>query len=250
MLTEILSVPTLPKESHGLPQLQEFRSITQQAKAVIMSDLDELPPGDLDSDEEGSSDEDESAQWDSHNLCKDIAFASECLTELRPSLEQNLVNAEKAHTQPEILPAVSSLITGPARAYVKLVKEKYPKVGDQLADRLGEANWQRHQNVRNQKEVVTVPIEEEAGSTFQPISVFHDSGIGTSVPAQAHYAPSHTSFVSSDAAEDEGSLRVPALPAEAGLGKSFQCFICRQKLSNIRNRIDWKYAGSCLHLCA
>ena len=82
--------------------------------------------------------------------------------------------------------------------------------------------------------------KETPKSVFTHCTLFHDSGIGTSVAPGTNYAASHTSFISSNAEEDCGSLRVPATPAEVSEGKPFRCFICTNMLYNIRTRIDWK----------
>ena len=86
-----------------------------------------------------------------------------------------------------------------------------------------------------------IASHEPPKSIFQPFSVFHDSGLGTSLPAQSQVAisvASHTSFLS-----EEGDLhrrRVPKMPDEVGLGKPFKCNLCGQTLSFIKNRISWK----------
>lgn len=79
-----------------------------------------------------------------------------------------------------------------------------------------------------------------AKSVFRPHSAFHDSGIGTSNPAQTQYTPSHTSFQSSNTEGEHKSLRVPATPLEVHDGIPFECFICKSFLTNIKTRVDWK----------
>ena len=77
-------------------------------------------------------------------------------------------------------------------------------------------------------------------SLFRPYSAFHDSGIGTSVPAQTSYAQSHTSFLSSNTEGEHGSPRVPPTPVGVSAGKPFQCYLCGHVLSSIKNRVDWE----------
>lgn len=81
-------------------------------------------------------------------------------------------------------------------------------------------------------------MREDPCSAFYP--AFHDSGIGTSVPAHTQYAESHTAFNSSITEREEGRLRVPREPAEVDAGIPFQCCLCGDILSSIRNRVDWK----------
>ena len=168
-----------------------------------------------------------------------MEFAINRLIELRPSLEQNLIF--KCNLPTKIKPPSGSCCpSDPARIYVAHVRERYNKAPDELVERLGEANWQRHLAVRRRMETGNGFVnEEDAGSVIPPHS-FRDSGYGTSVPTQTQYALSHTSFISSNAEGDGSSMRVPPLPAEAGSGKPFRCSICGLMLSNIKNRVDWK----------
>jgi hypothetical protein len=76
-----------------------------------------------------------------------------------------------------------------------------------------------------------------AQSVFKPTSLFHDSGLGSSIPASI---ASHRSFASSLASNAKGSLRVPDAPAEVALGKPFKCDFCGHRLLNTRTRVDWK----------
>ena len=158
-------------------------------------------------------------------------------------MQQNLVRAEIAHDQRSYVTSVPFSVSGPATIYVNLVRDKFKKAHHKLVERLGEANWQRHKDVREKMENPTVSPEDitNAGFLFRPYSVvFHDSGIGTSVPAQTEYAPSHTSFQSSNIEGERASLRVPREPSEVGAGKPFRCFLCRCIVTNVRNRADWK----------
>ena len=185
----------------------------------------------------------------SYDTIEDIGFATTCLLELGPSLEQNLVHGEIAEVPRSHLANIPFSVSGPATIYVSLLRDKFKEAHFKLVERLGEANWQRHKDIREVENPELSPEErtELAGETgiacsgFRPYSDFHDSGIGTSVPAHTEYAPSHTSFQSSIIEGEQMSLRVPEQPSEVADGKPFQCFLCRCIVSNVRNRIDWKY---------
>lgn len=85
-------------------------------------------------------------------------------------------------------------------------------------------------------------VQDDAGTLFNPFSIFHDSGMGTSVPANSYGAPtiaSHVSFLSIATEAASGRPRVPPLPELSG--RRFRCNYCRKFIS-IRNRIEWKYA--------
>lgn len=78
----------------------------------------------------------------------------------------------------------------------------------QLANRLGEANWQRSFRIKNwmQKEEQEL-LETSHG--FNPMSKFDDSGIGTSIatiPKDTATVASHTSYLASVAEDSQGRL--------------------------------------------
>ena len=230
--------------------IQELKSLVEQTKVIISArNIAAAPNGsdgadDSDTDQDSSSDDD-----DTTTVVKELRLQTQWLTQLGPVLEQNLVSAQKAPMQVSLPEPVSFSVSGPAKIYVSLVREKYKQAQNQLVERLGEANWQRHISVRNSLEAssdiaedVSAPVEDSAvsRSLFRPYSTFHDSGIGSSIPAQTEYAPSHTSFQSSNTEGGRELVRVPATPVEVSDGKPFQCFLCKCVLTNIKNRVDWK----------
>ncbi len=179
------------------------------------------------------------------DIAEDLRFHIACLVDLGSTLEQSLLYAEKSRVRSSRVASVPFHVSDAAKVYILLIRDKFREAEASLVERLGEANWQRHVNVRLRMEDISNGVEEEDTredpcSTFKPYSAFHDSGIGTSVPAETQYAPSHTSFNSSDTEREEGHLRVPREPVEVGTGNPFQCYLCGDILSSIRNRVDWK----------
>lgn len=177
------------------------------------------------------------------------------LMNLGPAIENTLAQAERRDVDGVRLPVSIFNVSEPAKPYVSSVRDKFREAPVRLVERLGEANWQRHIVVRTQM----AKFDEESGgdiqlpdskqdvfSAFGPVSIFHDSGIGTSISASSQYAASvasHTSFASSLATEEKGSVRVPPTPVEVGVGKPFRCRICGIAQYRIRNRLDWKYVS-------
>lgn len=177
-----------------------------------------------------------------------LATYSTCLMDLLPSMEDTLKFASQANDEDEDCSPLDFHVSGPSRIYILNIYDRFSKANPRLVERLGEANWQRHIALRNgptkQAESIAAAIEEVPKSVFMPVSLFRDSGLGSSLPAQTSYAPtsvSHTSFVSSQAGEGGGGLRVPPTPKAVYKGIPFSCEICGQTLSRIRNRVDWKY---------
>jgi hypothetical protein len=167
--------------------------------------------------------------------------------DLLPSMEDTLYLASKAKDEDQTSLPLEFHVSGPARTYILNIRDRFPQADSQLVERLGEANWQRHIALRGrpmQADSSDAPVEELAKSVFLPVSLFQDSGLGSSLPAQTSYAAtsaSHTSFISSQADEEGGGLRVPPTPKAVSKGIPFSCETCGQTLSQIKNRVDWKY---------
>lgn len=233
--------------NHLHRDLRELRLHIEKARSIVLNDH----PAETDS--EGSSSDEELLEADDMNppFLREISSASKCLMELLPSLERNGLAAKDESTVTNSPPEILFQVSKPANYYISRIIEKFRDTGTKLAERLGEANWQRHERIRRQIEAsskegeITVQKEEVvAHSVFKPYSMFHDSGVGTSIPAESTYASSnasHTSFMTSNAERTRGSLRVPDTPAEVAHGRPFRCEFCGHVLSKIKNRIDWKY---------
>ena len=200
---------------------------------------------------EGSEDEGEYGVSKEEFFDEDNGIAGElqlhigCLIDLGPTLEKCFLCTRNGRVRSSQLVPVPFYVSDVAGVYISLIRDKFRDAEARLIERLGEANWQRHVNVRlgmanviSDAEVGS--IREEPCSTFGPYSAFHNSGIGPSVPTQTQYAASHTSFVSSVSEKEEKRLGVPREPVEVGAGRSFKCYLCGEVLSNIRNRLDWK----------
>lgn len=208
--------------------------------------------GDPDSDSECSAtdDEDDAADTARCDFIRDIDLYVSCLMDLLPTLE-HIISLDQKEIETNKAPApVSFRVSEPATFFVSHILDKFRNSDKRLVERLGEANWQRHLRIRSQMADADEPAEAVqrnetpvAQSIFVPRSFFHDSGLGPSVPGQSTYAASvasHTSFISSLADINKGSLRVPPTPKEVELRKPFQCDICGYMLSNIKTRVDWK----------
>ena len=234
---------------------QELKDLIEQTKIITANrgrEDEEASISDDDDNEDDNEDgepEEDSASDDEQtgDMVHELETHIQCLGELGSTLQQNLLHARKSRIKSAYPPVVPFHLSGPAAIYVSMIREKFRNAQDQLVNRLGEANWQRHKAVREQLKRPPieddVAVDEDQGllySVFRPHTTFHDSGIGTSVPARTNQAPSHASFQSSEAEGAYGSVRVPPTPAEVKDGKPFQCPFCGQTILNIKNRIDWK----------
>jgi hypothetical protein len=173
---------------------------------------------------------------------KNMSLHVICLMDLSPTLERMVNDSNLAGEDPMIGPnGITFHVTESAKQYVLQVHDKFRDAPKSLVERLGEANWQRF--VRIRASLRESQELEAAKSAFVPMSKFHDSGLGSSAPTRSHFAASvasHSSFVSTEAEVSVGRLRVPPTPEEVGNGLPFECFICEQRQSKIKNRVDWK----------
>ena len=133
-----------------------------------------------------------------------------------------------------------------AQQWIRQVFDKFENANVALAERLGEANAQRYDEIRRLKSqhdepAELVPPSDSAKFLFRAPNTIHDSGLGTSIMTPVDDSlsvASHSSLASS--AADESSRRVPKTPKAVTQGKAFECEICGSLRSNIKNRAEWK----------
>ena len=181
-----------------------------------------------------------------HRIC----FVIKRLMDLLPSLELAAKLMREPPAPRKSIQKRAFQVSHPAHPFISQVVDKFPRMDSSLAERLGQANWERHQRIRQTSECShndeheTEPV---AHSLFHPRSLFQDSGIGSSMPSSSAYAisnASHSSFLSNAQNRDQKALRVPETPAEVALGKPFRCSICAHLLRNIKDRVQYKLAQS------
>lgn len=237
--------------------VKDFSLLMEHSRAVIARDTNEpvdRDEGSVDgpptistiSSQEGDSEDEEPG------FIHEIDFNIQCLMDLAPVIDSNLVLVERK-SQNGNDPSLSAFsVSKPAWIYVSYVRDKYKFAATRLVERLGESNWQRYLVVRSRMdhcaemfgtEFPVPETKETILSAFKPLSIFHDSALGTTISAASQYAASaasHTSYLSSLAQQEDSSVQVPATPTEVGTGKPFRCFICGLIQAKIKNRIDWK----------
>ena len=242
------------KNSQLFPgQIVELGSLREKASQLTQYD----PESEASSDADTDGDEDDNGFPD--NVAKvaleSIQIHVSCLMELLPSMENTLHHADSSDPSETTKARAASefQVSAPASNYIMNVRDRFTNADSRLIKRLGEANWPRHVALRRnaeQKDSTTVIdhtsdaiAPELPKSVFVPVSMFHDSALGSSVPTQSTYAitmASHSSFLSSLEDTDIAGLRVPSLPKEARNGMPFTCKICNHELRRIKNRVDWK----------
>jgi len=205
------------------------------------------------------SETDQSSDDEEPDKVESLSFSVGCLMDLLPSMEGSLTHLQMIKSHPAAPIRAPFSVSEPAHPFVQNISDKFERADTCLVERLGESNWQRFVTIRARTKQFVCKQEQDAEvieelspvtlfkqapqSMFTPLSLFHDSGLGSSVPTIRPYAASaasHTSFVSSLATDGNSALRVPPTPREVQAGEPFTCEICGHRLVNIKNRVDWK----------
>jgi hypothetical protein len=178
------------------------------------------------------------------HIAKDLGKHIFSLMELVPSMENTLAEIKGKISAP---PRADFMVSDPAWPYVSHVRDKFGKADPKLIQRLGQANWERHNKVTERLDEdadvyskVTKGIDE-AKSIFTRSSLFHDSGLWSSSHTIHSNKVALRSSSSCSQPRDGGQLRVPPTPTEVQQGIPFACSICGHVLHKIKSRNDWKY---------
>ena len=164
-----------------------------------------------------------------------LAFHTIQLFEATPLVQRSIDRLERSRIKQP--PYESSNVSEPAQVYVNLVKDRFRNVSDQLARRLGQANWQRHQELR-------IGIQEQAAVIDKAIRhIFKDSGYDSRqieispYEASTKSHASHSSLKSIGSEEDIGRPQLPSAPSGVLQGNE-PCPYCHEVLK-VSNRIEW-----------
>lgn len=132
----------MPESSFSQKPIQELKYLVEQARAITSSQkgvVIESAGG-----EEGGSDtddDDDISEADvTDEIFEELRLHTRWLTQLAPTLEQNLIHAENARYQTSCRRGAPFSVSGPAVIYVSLVREKFRQAQNQLVERLGEVN--------------------------------------------------------------------------------------------------------------
>ena len=206
----------------------------EQSKAVVATF--EVHNEEEATDSESSSGEDISAT-DFETHLSELRISVSGLTDLSSALQYPAEDPEEPIEATRNLPQIDRT---PSQYYTELIITKYPKVSIELAGCLGTANWLRYQRLQAVKAQAAQTGGFVADTTPLPKghSEFMDSGLGSSIPAQATlYTETIASFKSSVA----GGYRahIPPLPVEAKSGKRFECVACGNSITANNTRV-WR----------
>jgi hypothetical protein len=142
--------------------------------------------------------------------------------------------------------------SGPQLYYCKKMRDRFPHATVQFVEAVGAANWQRFQRIKEMREEVQTADEvgdEDQGPIYSSESIFHDSGLGSSLGSESkqsgmpatqvrNVARSVTS-IRSFMGYEEGAIKLPPMPAENSVGERI-CIVCQRVLKDISNESQWK----------
>jgi hypothetical protein len=137
-------------------------------------------------------------------------------------------------------------VTSPQLHYCRNIREGFPKASIALIERIGTANWERFQRLKEtyRTEEILEPIV-----AVEP-SKFHDSGIGSSLPtstlpAVIQVPPSKAkSKLSMNTIPGPGLSDLLEVPAEILSGRPYQCEWCGKNLKMGDPKHQWPYVQS------
>lgn len=235
------------------------RSADEQAQH-LMTILQDLRSIDSQSDTSEYSSSDSSSEIDTLQQCaEDLHEYVQLLHEMHPSIEAFVPLSEDHATLsgPDHPERTASMI------FADLIRSKFARAQDDLVNDLGQLNFDRYNRMaiareHNLSAVEEVPEYIEAG---EKSTVFHDSGLGSSMPSDAApsaMAPSVVlpsisvpkrstpsiaapSVIASSLAftlAGKSRSKLPRLPPDAGT-KPFPCNFCGKTVS-FTHRRDWE----------
>lgn len=201
-----------------------------------------------DDDDESSSvatsgSESETERNNVEQLTSSLRTSVSCLVRLTPVLETACVRALSKEEDETARAMMPFRLHGPADHFIRLIIDRFKDADLGVANRLGEANWQRKERVQINSSAPNVfgehalasALQIDEASLFKPSSTFKDSGLGSSLPVT-----DVASLFSSASSRTGTSARVPPTPQEVERGEPFECYICRKTIQTVKSRAQWK----------
>ncbi|OBT68579.1 hypothetical protein VE03_01775 [Pseudogymnoascus sp. 23342-1-I1] len=135
-------------------------------------------------------------------------------------------------------------ISGPQLSYCRKLRERFLLAPIQIIEKVGSANWQRSQRIKEIREVVITDVVKPR-ALVPAKSTFLDSGIGSSlktdsvVPSSALKATRSVTSILSFISYEDGAMRLPPLPPATSTGER-SCYICEKSIKDIENESQWR----------
>ncbi|RDW79069.1 retropepsin-like aspartic protease [Aspergillus mulundensis] len=223
-------------ETQAVSSLRDLQFIHGQAIEELMN-MD----GSGSSSDGSSLSEEASFSESDINLYERLETYINCLMDLAIAVEHQTNNIRELLDESAVPERIELSVSEEARPFARIILDRFKDANLELVERLSQANWDRSVRLIQLAEDAVLSEENQTLSAFShdtrtrfvPISVFHDSGLGSSSVA------SHSSFASRVGEDSLGRPRVPPLPAEGEQGRYFQCCFCKKTIS-MQSRVQWK----------
>lgn len=213
------------------------------------------------------------------DVVEDLKTYTESLIDLSSSLEYPAIDVMLIEDLNKNLIEDFSNIPEPIRPFALIIRDRFPYTEASLVKKLGEANWHRVERLRQQRasvppvtsrdsnsddsssiaDTIRGPYRQSASasctsidfsithkstttsSDFSEPSLFDHNSIAFQSRRYSTATESITSFATSDTdGPERGQPSIPKLPEHHDFEASFQCKICGEIVSNVRNRADWR----------
>lgn len=195
---------------------------------------------------------------DLDDVLDNITTLNDCLMDLSLALEDPVIDPDQTHLETSD-PAEPFNVSQPALVYCRKIRDRFPRLPLYLVERLGNANLQRAnmlRQIRNHVQTTnesshfveeslfskSIPqITDTTKSTITQDSIFSrdilrqkdDTDLETSSQASyASYSTSNSMY--------QGRPRVPPLPEQAASGGAFECEYCAKTIDGVFTRRQWK----------
>ncbi|KAH4291592.1 hypothetical protein HBH64_190360 [Parastagonospora nodorum] len=172
-----------------------------------------------------------------YHLCQTLRMKIDTLIMLAPTLASP---AEEFFDdeEPRVIQDIGEYL--PEQAYANSISQNFPLAALAIVSQLGKLNWKRYNHMIHLQQE-TAEQELQTNAMEKARTIFHDSGLGVSLPAQSevglNIAESAPSVVSHRA--QASHKRVPQLPAKAWSGEPFACEICNKQV-RFKQTKAWK----------
>lgn len=173
------------------------------------------------------------------DVCEILDSKVARLNVLGPILEESIPSGAAF----EQVAAHGQLDDRPAHQYyADQISIRFPNASASLVEVLGKCNWERYMRIHKKREENTQREGSPIGEA-ENMSKFHDSGLGTSVPAHSAFGVPRGAFVYAETEvskrAEASHRRLPPLPEEGRRGWPFVCDICNS-IVRIRRTGAWK----------
>jgi hypothetical protein len=146
-------------------QVARVAMLDMKAHCSVVSSLDAEYDSDSDSDLESFNSED-----NLNDIIEDLNAYMESLIDLSPSLDHPAVDNTIIEDFSATLVDDLSGVSEPARPFVLIIKDRFPSLDIGLVRKLGEANWQRRQRMRDKlaaapATIRNLPLNDDTSSS-------------------------------------------------------------------------------------